>query len=78
MLLTKTEIENVLRSTLPGAQENDIRKAASSLMETRGEWQEIDVSENLGATMSVQCKDICPLGEAYHKGHSFRVFVKGH
>ena len=75
MLLTQAEIEDVLRKTLPGVQEKDIRGAAKSLMEATGKWQEVNLSETLGAEISVQCRDICALGQAYDKGLHIRAFV---
>ena len=75
MLLTLNEIEDVLRKTLPGVQDKDIRCAAKSLIDATGKWQEVDLSETLGAEISVQCRDICALGQAHDKGLCIRAFV---
>jgi len=74
MLLTLDEIENVLRKTLPYVPEKDIHYTAETITNTIGEWREVDVSE-IGARLSVQCRDICPLGEAYEKGLNIRAFI---
>lgn len=74
MLLTREEIEEALKKVLPNLPSQDIQKAAKALIELEGKWQEIDVTE-IGAALSVQCPDICPLGEAYAKGKRIRAFV---
>ena len=75
MLLTQEEITSILKKTLPTTQEQDIQKAAQAIVSATGKWQEVDVQNKLGAGLSVQCKDICALGEAYSKGVSIRAFV---
>ena len=75
MLLTLNEIEDVLKKTLPEVQDKDICRAAKSLIDATGKWQEVDLSETLGAEISVQCKDICALGSAHDKGLHIRAFI---
>ena len=74
MVLIQKEIEAVLQKSLPNLSDVDVRKAAKSITEATGEWKEIDTS-NLGASLSVQCCDICALGEAHDKGLRIRAFV---
>ena len=75
MLLTVEEIENILRKTLPGIPLENIRRAAQSIIEATGKWQEVDLTETLGAEISVQCRDICALGQAHDKGLRIRAFI---
>ena len=75
MLLTIDEIEGVLRKTLPYVPDKDIHRSAQSIIEAAGKWQEVDLSETLGAEISVQCRDICVLGQAYDKGLRIRAFI---
>ncbi|MDP2654413.1 MAG: hypothetical protein Q8Q08_10335 [Candidatus Omnitrophota bacterium] len=75
MPLTQSEIEDILKKTLPDLRGEDISKAARTILAAAGEWQEVDVDEKLGAGMSIQCKDICALGEAYSKGVRIRAFI---
>ncbi|MFA5059559.1 MAG: hypothetical protein WC676_02930 [Candidatus Omnitrophota bacterium] len=75
MVLTLTEIEDILKKNLPSASEKDIQKTALSLIEATGKWKEVDLVETLGAELSVQCRDICVLGNAHHNGKRIRAFI---
>ncbi len=75
MVLTIEEIENVLKKNLLNISDGDIKKTAQALIAASGKWQEVNLTENLGAGLSVQCKDICCLGEAYSKGYQIRAFI---
>ncbi len=75
MLLTLNELEDTLRKTLPDVSNKDIRRAAQAISEATGKWQEVDLSETLGAEISVQCRDICALGQAHDKGLRIRAFI---
>ena len=75
MLLNADEIKQVLRRTLPNHTETDIDKAVKAITETTGKWQEVDLKEKLGAGISIQCRDICAVGEAYSNGCRIRAFM---
>ncbi len=76
MLLSKNEIITILKSDLFGVPEEYLEKAAQSLVEATGKWHEVDLADVLGATFSVQCRDICAIGEAYQKGLRIKAFVE--
>ena len=76
MLLKPTEIESVLKESLPNVPVKDIQHAVQALEKASSEWQEVNLTESLGAMVSVQCRDICALGEAYQSGCSIRAFIK--
>ena len=76
MLLNQSEIAGTLKKALPKLSEEEIKKATEALMTAAGEWQEVDLKEMFGANFSVQCKDICALGEAYDKGQKIKAFIK--
>ncbi|OGX05684.1 MAG: hypothetical protein A2Z88_00350 [Omnitrophica WOR_2 bacterium GWA2_47_8] len=76
MLLDQNEIANALKKALPKLSAEDIQKATAALMAAASNWQEVDLTEKFGANMSVQCKDICALGEAHDKGKKIRAFIK--
>jgi hypothetical protein len=45
-----------------------------SLLREEG-WEEMEVKvEQLGPSVSIQCKDICTLGDTIHRGDEIRVF----
>jgi len=49
---------------------------ASPFKEFEGtQWQEVDLTESLGAMLSVQCRDICAIGKAYEEGFKIRAFI---
>ena len=75
MLLTIEEIEDSLKKALPTVPAKDVRRAAEAIIKAAGKWQEVDLSEKLGAEISIQCKDICALGSAHDKGLQIRAFV---
>ena len=75
MLLTPEEIKEALKKTLPKLSNEDIERAAKAIVESNGKWREVDLTENLGAAISVQCADICCLGEAYSKGKQIKAFI---
>lgn len=75
MLLTMEEIESALKRSLPTVADKDIRSAAEAIVQAAGKWQEVDLSEKLGAEISIQCRDICALGAAHDKGLQIRAFV---
>ena len=75
MLLTEEEIEKTLKEALPGVPQKDIHRAAQSVASTMGKWKEVDLTEVLGASYSVQCKDICAIGSAFSQGKKIRTFV---
>ncbi|OGX25107.1 MAG: hypothetical protein A2787_03085 [Omnitrophica WOR_2 bacterium RIFCSPHIGHO2_01_FULL_48_9] len=76
MLLNQNEIIGILKKVLPKTSEEDIRKAAEALTVAAGNWQEVDLKETFGASYSIQCKDICALGEAFDKGQEIKAFIK--
>jgi hypothetical protein len=42
-----------------------------------GEWEEIDcLGDAIGTSFSVQCQDICRVGEAVAQGLPLRVFIR--
>ena len=75
MLINEKEIEQALKRTLPKVDEQSIQRAVKAIVEANGHWKEVNVKEDLGANISVQCRDICALGAAHEKGLSFRVFI---
>jgi hypothetical protein len=75
MLLNEKEIEQALKRALPKVDQESIQGAVKAIVEAQGQWKEVDVKEDLGAQVSVQCRDICALGAAYEKGLLFRVFI---
>jgi hypothetical protein len=76
MLLAIDEIQNALKKSLPGVPESQLQKAAQAISEATGQWQEVDLKEELGANISVQCQDICTLGEAFAHGKKIRAFIE--
>lgn len=76
MLLTQEEIENVLKKMLADVSPSDISRAATALVEeSTQKWSEVNIAESLGANYSVQCKDICVLGDAIAKGTDIKAFI---
>ena len=75
MLLNEKEIEKALKQALPKMDQGSIDRAVKAIVEASGQWKEVDVKEELGANISVQCRDICALGAAHEKGLRFRVFI---
>ena len=75
MLLNQQEMEQVLKKVLPQLSQSDIKIAVAALENAMGQWKEVDLAENLGADVSVQCQDICALGAAHHKGCRIRAFI---
>lgn len=56
---------------------DQLDKIAGEIAILGEDWEEIPhLDEKLGAGLSVQCEDICHLGELYHKGVALRVFRK--
>ena len=77
MLLTTLEAENVIKKTMGWLSKEDIQRIVSELeAASRKQWHEVDAKEDLGAGMSVQCKDICELGAAHHGGRTIKAFVR--
>lgn len=77
MLLTAQEAENVIKKTAGWLTKEDIRKIVEDLeAASQKTWHEVDTQENLGAAMSVQCRDICELGAAHHDGRAIKAFVR--
>jgi hypothetical protein len=76
MLLTIEEIKEALKKSLPNIPSKDIERAAQAIIEASGKWQEVDLKDNLGAEVSIQCKDICALGAAHGEGMQIRAFVQ--
>lgn len=76
MLLSKGEIEAILRKTIPNVSDKDIQKAAQSLVEATGQWKEVDLAGALGAELSIQCRDICAIGDAHQKGLRIKAFIE--
>jgi hypothetical protein len=74
MLFTIEEIEAALREKLPNLSVDDCHDAAKAIITSDGKWRELDVSE-LGSEFSVQCRDICAVGEAVEQGLRIRAFV---
>ena len=75
MVLTVEEIEDVLKKNLKDVSAADIRRASQAIVQASGKWREVDLTDSLGALLSVQCKDICTLGEAFSKGCHIRAFI---
>ena len=75
MLLTVDEIKDTLKKTLPFVPDKDINRAAQAIAEAAGKWQEVDLTETLGAEISIQCRDICAIGAAHNKGFHIRTFI---
>jgi len=75
MLLTLDEIRTILKENLPKASDQEILRAADALSQAKGRWKEVNVADTIGAQLSVQCRDICALGEAYQKGTKIRAFI---
>ncbi|HLF18190.1 MAG TPA: hypothetical protein VI749_04760 [Candidatus Omnitrophota bacterium] len=75
MLLSSEEIERILREKFAGFPNEKIHEAAEAIVKAHGVWNELDISGNLGAEYSCQCKDICQIGDAFYKGKKIRVFV---
>lgn len=76
MVLSGEEIRNALKKTLPKLTNQEIDKAARSILEASGQWREVDLKDKLGAGLSVQCRDICAIGDAFSKNMQIRVFIK--
>jgi hypothetical protein len=74
MLLTIEEIETTLRENLPELSVADCHTAARAIIESCGKWRELDANE-FGSEFSVQCRDICAIGEAAEQGLRIRAFV---
>ena len=76
MLLTAQETETVIRETLGWLAKEDILRMVDALeAASQKKWHEVDIKENLGAGMSVQCRDICEIGAAHHEGRAVKAFV---
>lgn len=75
MPLTLEEIEKILQEALPRVAKEDIHKPVAALRKVMGGWQEVDLTESLGAMLSVQCRDICAIGKAYEDGFAIRAFI---
>ena len=76
MLLNQEQVTKTLKQTLPKLTELELSLATAALMAASKEWQEVNLKENLGANVSIQCKDICALGEAHDRGVEIRAFIK--
>ncbi len=76
MLLSEDQISSALKKALPNLPTSEIQKATAALIVAGREWQEVNLKEMFGASISIQCKDICVLGEAYDKGQKIRAFIK--
>ncbi len=76
MVLDDEDIKKALKEVLPKLSAEDILKVVAVLRVASCNWQEVNVKETIGAQISVQCKDICALGEAFDKGLQIRAFVK--
>lgn len=75
MPLSLEEIQNVLKGALPFLAANDIQRAAEAIRKAAGNWKELDLKDRLGAELSVQCRDICAIGQAYQEGVHIRAFI---
>lgn len=63
-----------LKGSLPDKKIQDI---ATDLAKIDQGWVEVtDLDKVIGAAVSVQCGDICRIGDAYQKGVELRVFTK--
>ncbi|HLG18476.1 MAG TPA: hypothetical protein VI895_01505 [Bdellovibrionota bacterium] len=52
-------------------------RVATEISGLEEEWEEIpDVEKVVGASISVQCEDICKVGELYKLGTPIRIFRK--
>jgi hypothetical protein len=72
-------IVRALRSELGSTVDEGRLRAAANRIDAlwAAEWEEIeDLDTALGASYSVQCEDICQVGEAVRKGRALRVFVR--
>ena len=77
MLLNREEIKKTLKETLPKLTESELDLASAALIAgSNKKWKEVDLKESFGANLSIQCKDICALGEAHNKGKVIKAFIK--
>ena len=75
MVLGEEEIVKILKQNLRDVPEMEIERVAQAICKATGKWQEVDLNDSLGAIMSVQCKDICAIGDAFSKGYCIRTFI---
>ncbi len=76
MLLSQNEIISILKKAIPRLTEEECRAAAGALVAATGKWKEANLKEMFGASLSVQCKDICALGEAHSRGFKIKAFIE--
>jgi hypothetical protein len=77
-VLDRGKIVEALRETLgAGVPEDALDRAADRLNELGEDWEEIALSfDEMGPTYSMQCEDICVLGDWLSRGIPLRVFRK--
>ena len=76
MILTPDEAEAALAKALPGLSEAQRAAAVEAIEAAGGTFEEVDLADHLGAEVSIQCRDICVLGELHDRGVPIRAFVR--
>ena len=76
MLLDEKDLQKVLANRLGKKLNTDeLRDLIKEVHQLGKEWQEVEeVPSVVGASISVQCEDICVVGEALKKGEKVRLF----
>jgi hypothetical protein len=90
-VIDKGKVFKILQDRLPkSVTEKEINQASEELIQLFEEtthknrsllreegWEEIEVKvEQFGPSVSVQCKDICLVGDTIHRGDEIRVFKR--
>jgi hypothetical protein len=88
-VVDKVKVFTLLKERFPKTvSEEEINQASEELMQLIDEtvhknqsliweegWEEMEVKvEQFGPSVSVQCKDICLVGDTIHRGDEIRVF----
>jgi len=74
-MLDREKILAVLHKRFPTAPAADLAAAANAIVGLDDEWEDVTGHEpEFGYHFSVQCSEICYLGEQVGRGRQFRVY----
>jgi hypothetical protein len=74
-MFDRNRIQDILRSSFPGASTEAVESAAAAIMGLGDEWQEVtDKKPELGYHFSPECVNICYLAHETDFGADFRLF----